>query len=231
MSKGVYKIKNLTVKNSITGVNVGSGVGNGGTFLEIDNLTLVADYNHFGLSGGGNIIKVGTATCNGSTFSSNIATMLGDQIYVSNYKAAGAHRSFHHQAVSITTVTDVNRHTASGIAWKVSPTSTNGTSYAPGIINLATFCCSANNLVTFKCWVKKSHATDIAASIVLTAYQIAGVTSDVTATKASDTNYEELTITFTPTADGVVTVQGRVWWVANAADDSVYFDDITITQA
>lgn len=122
------------------------------------------------------------------------------------------------------------RHTASGISWKVSPTSQLKTSYFPMTISLAKIACSADSEVTVTAYCKKSHATDIGARLRVYAGQLAGITTQ-TDTKADDTDWEQLSISFTPTDKGVVEILGEVWWAANTADESVYWDDITVVQA
>lgn len=123
------------------------------------------------------------------------------------------------------------RHTASGKAWQINPTSVLLNSSFPVDLTIARIACDASALVTVKAWIKLSHATDIGAKLVCRGGQIAGVVSDVTATKTADTDWEELTITFTPTEAGVIEIEVWGYWLANTADESVYIDDITITQA
>ena len=49
------------------------------------------------------------------------------------------------------------------------------------------------------------------------------------ATKANDTSWEMLTITFTPTQAGVVAIEAWGYYVAAAG--SVYVDDLSVAQA
>jgi hypothetical protein len=100
----------------------------------------------------------------------------------------------------------------------------------PQEISLAKIAVTANNLVTFKIWCKKDNATTVGGRIVCHGNQIAGVPSDVIATKANDTNWEELTITFTPTEKGVVEIVGQAF-TTGGNNTYVYFADQTITQA
>lgn len=123
------------------------------------------------------------------------------------------------------------RHTASGVAWQMSPTDSLRSSIYPLELSLAKIAVSANNLVTVSAWCKLSHATDIGAKLICKGGQLTGVASDVTDTKTADTDWEELTLTFTPTEAGVIEILGYGYWVANAATQSVYWDDVSITQA
>lgn len=142
---------------------------------------------------------------------------------------ANDHRSYwaFGNAISQTTT----RHTASGIAWQINITSSSQTTNLPARYPIAKVAVNASSLVTVKAWVKLSHATNIGAQLLVQANEIPGVTADVTATKTADTNWEELTITFTPTVQGVVQVYLAAYWRASTANQSVYVDDITVTQA
>jgi len=120
------------------------------------------------------------------------------------------------------------RHTASGIAWTLTPASTRISTYLL-YFKVAKIACAANALVTVKIWMIKGHATNVAGKLVCRGGQLAGVPSDVTATKADDTSWEELTITFTPTEAGVIEIEVWAYYVAGAS--TVTVDDMTISQA
>ena len=115
-------------------------------------------------------------------------------------------------------------------AWKFTITSSTRTSYKPVTLKIAEVACNASALVTVSVWVKKDHATNVAAKLYVLGelYTIGGVAA-ADATKASDTSWEELTITFTPTEAGVVPIYVDAWYVAGASN--VYVGTITITQA
>lgn len=123
----------------------------------------------------------------------------------------------------------VTRGGASGLEWSLYVTSSSRDSNLPLDLSIAKIAVEANKLVTVKAYFTKDHATNIGAKLVCRGGQIAGVASDVTATKANDTNPEELTITFTPTEAGVVEIEGWEYYV-NAAGE-VKIDTMTITQA
>ncbi|HRY32126.1 MAG TPA: hypothetical protein P5531_04070 [Bacteroidales bacterium] len=123
------------------------------------------------------------------------------------------------------------REGGTGSEWRMYVTNSSRSSVYPLKFTVAKVACSADAQVTVKAYVKKSHASDISASLVCPGGQIAGVTSDVTDTKADDTDWEELQIQFTPTEAGVVEIEVWAWWVANTADEFVIIEDMTITQA
>jgi hypothetical protein len=120
------------------------------------------------------------------------------------------------------------RHTASGIAWQLSPTSTNRASNYPLGLSIAKIAVAANSQVTVKAWFRRNN-TGITGRLICRGKQIAGVDNDVYTdmTAAADT-WEELTITFTPTEAGVVEIEA---WAYGGTTYSVYVDDMTITQA
>jgi len=139
---------------------------------------------------------------------------------------AGNHKIFMKYAL-ISSATD-QRHTASGISWKIQPTSTKHYADWPVSLPLAKVACAANSLVTVKAWMRRTN-TGLTMRLVCKGGRIAGVSSDVVSamTAAADT-WEELTITFTPTEVGVVEITVEAW---GGTTYSGWVDDMTISQA
>jgi hypothetical protein len=127
----------------------------------------------------------------------------------------------------ISSATD-QRHTASGISWKIQPTGTNRSAFWPVVLSLAKVACAANSLVTIKAWMRRSN-TGLTMRLVCKGEQIAGVASDVvdSMTAAADT-WAEQTITFTPTEVGVVEITAEAY---GGTTFSGWVDDLTISQA
>ena len=120
------------------------------------------------------------------------------------------------------------RHTASDIAWRVSPTTTVAVANAPLTLAIAHVACAASELVTVKAWMRRSN-TGLTMKLVCRGGQIGGVASDVSASMAAAADtWEELTITFTPSEAGVVKIEAQAY---GATTYSGYVDDLTITQA
>jgi hypothetical protein len=115
-------------------------------------------------------------------------------------------------------------------SWRTVTTAATRTSLNPIPVKIAEVACAASALVTVKAWVKKDHATNIGAAIYIedALYNIAGVVATQT-TKADDTNWEELTLTFTPTEAGVVPIFAKTWYIAGNSNS--YVGSVTITQA
>jgi hypothetical protein len=134
---------------------------------------------------------------------------------------------------SSTILTDTTtRHTASGVSWKMTITSltpqTNGiNSISPLSLPVATIACNASALVTASVWVYRTD-TNLTTTFICPGGQIAGVSSDVTTNAAAAINtWEQLTITFTPSQQGVV----QLFVQCYGAAASVYVDDFSVSQA
>lgn len=149
------------------------------------------------------------------------------RLYSHNHDRSGNHRIFT-DGGQINSV-DTDREGGTGIMWKLSVTSSNRNSSYPLDLKVAKIAVLANKLVTVKAYMKKSHATNIGGKLVCRGKQIAGVDSDVVATKANDTDWEQLTITFTPTEVGVVEIE--CWAFYSADNGDVYIEDMSIGQA
>jgi hypothetical protein len=125
------------------------------------------------------------------------------------------------------------KHGSSAIGWQVFITSVIRTVLYKfcikiGVVGVTT----TDKAITCTAWVKKSHATDIEASIYVPGGQIAGVASNVeSAVAGNDTGDVQLTLSFTPTEKGVVEVFANVWWLANTADENAVFSDFGYSQA
>jgi hypothetical protein len=127
----------------------------------------------------------------------------------------------------ISSATD-QRHTASGISWKLQPTSSvTRTSIRPVVLSLTKVACSANNLVTIKAWMYRDNS-GLTMRLVCKGGQLAGVASDVVSAVSTTSAWEEETITFTPTETGVVEITAEAW---GGTTFSGWVDDMTISQA
>jgi len=118
-----------------------------------------------------------------------------------------------------------------GLEWKFSPTDTSRDIYYPLKLSIAKIAVVANKAVDVSAYFKKSHATDIEGYIVCRGGQLAGIASDIKTVIPSDTNRNSVALaSMTPTEAGVIEIEAWAYWVANAADETVIVDDITVTQ-
>jgi hypothetical protein len=106
-----------------------------------------------------------------------------------------------------------------GTGWKTYVTNVGRAATYPVSLDIATIYCAANRPIIVYVTASKSHASDIAAQIIIPGGQIAGVDTDQTSVLASNTNEQTLSIPITPTAAGTVTVKLQTWWLANTADE------------
>ena len=115
-------------------------------------------------------------------------------------------------------------------SWRVSISNSVRRILQPVYFRLAEVAVAASSLVTVTVSVKKDHATNIGAAIYVedAIFNLNGVVAS-TATKANDTDWEELTLTFTPTEAGIVPIFASAYYVAGNSD--AYFGPITVTQA
>lgn len=118
------------------------------------------------------------------------------------------------------------RHAATGVAWQVTPGSTTDvTQYAPIIISLGLFALAANEAVSLKCWLRRTN-TAVSVGIRVRGGSLAGIPNDVQVITAVAINtWSQETITFTPTAEGVVELEGFVY---GGSGESGFFDDVTV---
>ena len=102
-----------------------------------------------------------------------------------------------------TMVNSANTRTGgSGQQWTITALGSQLDSASPARVPFGPIAFLANVPATVKLWVKKSHATNCTAKLVLPKNQLSGIAADVVATKANDTNWEQLSLTFTPTEQG-----------------------------
>lgn len=121
-----------------------------------------------------------------------------------------------------------NRKSGAGLSWQYAPTSALVTSSQPLQQVIGTIACRANKLVTATVWIYRDN-TGISANLVCKGGQISGVTNDVVASASgSAASFEQLTITFTPTEDGVVELTAQAY---GGTTYNVWFSNLAVYQA
>jgi hypothetical protein len=143
------------------------------------------------------------------------------------------HRTYFNTVTGSILSDTVTRHTPSGISWKMitgnAPSASNPgpSSTFPLTLPIAKIACNSSALVTASVWVYRS-STSLTTKLVCPGGQILGVTSDVSVSAVGAINtWEQLTITFTPTQQGVVELQVQCYGAAA----NVYVDDFSVSQA
>lgn len=220
--------------NTIFGTN---SKGNGNYSYNLQDGSEENRINNVVSSGNGSAtfyIYTCTAFCRNCTFSdgtvatgfSDFASNLGGRIYSTKEGGDANVNKIYYENGTVESQT-TTRHTASGIAWQVSPTDTDATAVAPIELKIAEVACSASNEVTAKVWVRRDD-TGLTMKLICKGGQISGVASDVTDTisVAADT-WEELSISFTPTEAGVIELFVQAY---GGTSYNGYVDDITVSQ-
>ena len=226
-SQNTFKNINSYANNSYGFVATVTGGSTNNTFINCSasngnaNGWAMAGYNY-----------LTNCTASGNTsnqFVSNPGVRGGDDgIYSTDHLGVSGNTSILMFAGSIVSTTSV-RHTSSGIAWALAPTSVRDRpSDYPLTLKIATLAVAADTAVTVKAWLRRTN-TGLTLGLRILADQIAGVSSDVLSpmTAVADT-WEEVSLTFTPTANGVVKIQAYCY---GGSTYTGYVDDLTITQA
>lgn len=129
-------------------------------------------------------------------------------------------------------VTDkIERHSVSGISWKFSVIAVGRDIVYPLILQVAKILCTAGVPKTIGIWCKKSHATDIGGRLVIMGGKFEGVgspSSDVFTEVVNVTEWQQISMSFTPTKTEVIEVEFWAYWQANLADEFIWIDDISI---
>lgn len=120
-------------------------------------------------------------------------------------------------------------HDTDPVAWKVTHTNSEANAINPIAFKIGEFAVSESSAVTFTAWVKKDHATNVGCGIYVEdeLYNISGVVAD-DATAADNTNWQQLTITFTPDVAGIVPIYFKSWYIAG--NSNTYLGTISCTQ-
>jgi hypothetical protein len=117
------------------------------------------------------------------------------------------------------------RHTASGFSWKCQPLNAIQVSAsAPLTFELANVALKANEAKTITLWVYPGNSNYC--RIRICENVLAGITADITDRNDSNGEWEQLSISVTPTADCVLPVYFEFWGNVNY---SSYIDDFDIT--
>ena len=223
-NSGLAISQSLFASNIVSRDNVNYGMTMTQAFCEINGLTTSGN-TVSGINIGG-IARINNASISESTkFSSN--TLVREFATISRYSTYVAYQ----RADNAETITDVNTpvHGTATRSYAHAPTANTFTGM-PIVQPLQPFAVGASTLVTFKIWVYRT-STDVEGRVRLKGYVTPGVDADVTATITAAINtWQELSVTCTPSAAGVVQIDLESYSVAGSTG-TVYFGDATVTQA
>lgn len=221
---------------------------NGFTLTSSDNVNINANDNgNFGINASVNVTKIDGLTTSGNSAGGvsvtgklflnnatiNEATKITTSIepgifaYVSRFSTYKA--LIHSNNAIVVQDSTAQLHGAASISWKHDPTTAHN-SDIPVVQPLQPFAVNGSALVTFKIWVYRT-STNVEGRVRLRGYVTPGVDADVTATITAAINtWQELTVTCTPSAAGVVQIDLESYSV-NGSTGTVYFGDATVSQA
>lgn len=158
-----------------------------------------------------------------------------DIVDVNYNKVAGNHRVVPRLSGGsgeslIETATD-QRHTASDVSWRFTNAGgTNVSPMEPAVLPLGKIACVAGEARTVTLWARRSHANLV---VRLTAKRgcLPGLTTVTPAVTAGAINtWEQLSIAFTPTVDGVVDIEAHFYLIAAATGTpQAWVDDMGVS--
>ena len=238
--------------NATSGLNLGSNVARSMVFYgltcnsNVQGINSASDwlgshrfYNYSSSSNSTRSVTFAGANTNGEIFffksTFNEATkfsslVAGGNGRVYSYEESGTdgNHIIRTDGSTIQSETGANRHTLSGIAWKLSVTSTTRDSMYPLILPIAQILGKANKAVTFKAFIMRDNI-GLTTTVRIRGGSVSGVANDVTASGAAAANtYEEVTLSFTPTEDAVFEAFFECY---GGTTFNAYIDDLTITAA
>lgn len=120
------------------------------------------------------------------------------------------------------------RHTPSGYAWSMAPTSTtNTTSTYPMKLKIGSIAANGGSAVTITAWMQRTD-TGLTMQLVCPGGQPYGPTSDTTASMTAAANtWEQLSISFTPTQNAVFDIYAYAY---GGTTYTGYVDDLGVSQ-
>ncbi len=202
----------------------------GGSNIIINKVETTLNYSLFGCVSGGDIV-IRNLLCTETVTAATVTNpMQNNRLFYHNVGRTGStHYIFSDGCYAVTDAT--TRHTASGLSWCLNLTANTRISTYPLRVPVAKVAVNASALVTVTLWFKLSHATNVGAKLFVRKNQINGVASDVEVIASDTTNWQQLTMTFTPTEAGVIEIEAQAYCRSALYPYSVYIDDITISQA
>lgn len=224
--RAIYRA--MTIKN-----NSGNGINFGALTQENTIYNLVSENNTTATG----TSPSATNSTNGGTLwlkdcsigEATIATaLLGDARIISiNHNLVSGDTRIYRDGGTIFSNT-ATRHTASGVSWAMAVTSATREALYPLDYVIAAVAVNANALVTVTCWLRRD-STNITGILAVRGGQLAGVAADVTDTMTAGANtWDQRTITFTPTEAGTIEIEV---WAYGGTTNTLYVDDISVTQA
>jgi hypothetical protein len=158
------------------------------------------------------------------TYSGNPGTR-GTIMSTNHDQTADNHQQWHEATGKIISDTST-RHTASGISWKGSPTSTVRTTTYPLRDILGTAYCPSGSTITITAWVRRDN-TGLTCRLYVRDNQLGGpsTTQSASITAAINT-WEQISVSWTASSSGVVEFEQHYF---GGTTYNGWFDDVEVT--
>jgi hypothetical protein len=137
-----------------------------------------------------------------------------------NHDSTGTNLVSHGGGLITSMVT--TRPGGSGLMWQLLTSAAHRDSFDPLPLYAGQVYCIANTTTVVKAWLKKDHATQVNGRLAARGRQLAGIPNNITATLANNTDWQELSISLTPTESGLVQIE--IWAEYVSGHQAVYYD-------
>lgn len=161
-------------------------------------------------------------------FSTEYFITSGGKLYGRNYDGVSGNYTNASQYAKLESDT-TTRRTASGFSWKATMTSSSATYNSGYTWDIAKVAVQANSEVTASVYVNRT-GTGIHGGLKIDSGQLAGLASTESYCMGSAGSWEQVTVSGTPTEDGIITIKADAYYDGNTSDVA-YFDDFSVTQA
>lgn len=178
------------------------------------------------LYAGGGGFEFHNATFGESPFYGGLTAGYDAQIKISKFGGTANDHRVYTDGGTIMSATD-QRHTASGISWKFSPTATNRGPNYPLRLSVAKIACTSGASKTVTIWARRSNA-NIKGKLVAVGGLVAGVAETTVACEPTVDTWTSYSLTFTPTEDGVIEIEFHVWDGVGTTN-SFWIDDLSVS--
>lgn len=226
--------------NGYFGVDVSSGTHSTFSFAtvkgnEYSGLRLLGEQNYITLTDSPNNVQgslslgaglnfLRNSTLNSSTKISSMPAADAGSILWSTNENNNTDTHFGYTDGGLISSDITTRHTASGISWKLAPTSTNRAANYPLPLKVGAIACAASVAVTFSMWFRRTN-TGLTARLICKGGQLSGVAETSSSMTAAADTWEQLSVTVTPTQKGVLEFYAECW---GGTTYSLYVDDVTV---
>lgn len=213
---------NLTVRYCSAILYTDAG---GCNIYNLDSSNNAATFINWSNGNGGNIYiqKLNYTEPTLFSSSSNLATF--STIFIKNINGNTSDWRGLSYGVNITRNTSITK--SGNSSWRVLIENTNRDANWPQKLKLAEVYCTANVTNTISVWMYFTNSS-MGASLEVPGQQIEGVNNNVVSNgnSAVTGSWQQVSVSFTPTENGIVKVYGNVW-STGASNESVYFDDMS----